>query len=104
MGLFQKDLGTPDGYGEWLIGDESQYRLAQYHFGEDVVLDDYELDVLVQITKPDSETIFRPESCGHTGRTALALYVPIDQMDNRWGDRQTHDYFHDYFRTNEIGI
>ena len=86
MGVFQHDLGVPGGYGEWMVGDEVQYKLADYHSGKTVDdFDGYEMDILESITNPDLNTIIRVEKSQYTGRTALALYVQKDQTKNRWG-------------------
>ncbi len=86
MGLFQNDLGIPSGYDEWLVGDESQYRLAAYNAGFVVDLDSWELEIMERVTNPSMDIIFRPEESKFTGRTAMALYVRHEQMGKRWGD------------------
>ena len=83
--------GGPEGYNAWQIGDESHCRLTAYHEGQDVELNDWELDFLKAFTHPDFKGVYvyedwrtLRESGAQGEKGTLNFYIPESQRENRW--------------------
>jgi hypothetical protein len=75
VGYFQDELGVPNGYNEFCIGDDAQYNLAAYHQGTEIELDDWEMDYLEKVTNPQLDTIIRVERSSYTNKDGLVLFA-----------------------------